>query len=104
MQRREARAPLARLVNLGVAAGHERFEMTSCFRFGGKRGDPRQVRRGALVELMKARELFKRQLKVRLALETVQNFLQFRPVGPSGGDEALEVNDHARGMDSWMGG
>ena len=94
----EAPAALARLVDLGVGARGEGFEVAAQLRLGGKGGDAPEVGGDLLVEQVKALRLVEGELAIGLSLEPVEGRLQLRPRRALGGDEAREVDDHERKM------
>src|SRR5262249_29091418 len=72
----------------------QRFEVAPHFGLRSKRGQPRQVRRSPLVQVVKASGLFQTERQSRIVFHPVKHSFQLRPVGAFAGDEPLKINNH----------
>ena len=64
-------------------------------RFGGKGRDPREVCRGALIEVVEPPDLLAVELRLGIALQPVESLFQFGPERMLLGEEVLEIDDHS---------
>ena len=87
-------------MNFAVRATDERFQVAPQFRLGGKRGEPREVRGGFLVQEMEAVRLLDGEPVIEFRIEPVEKLFEFRPGRTLGGDEARKVDNHLGKVES----
>ena len=82
------------LMDLGIGARHEGFEITADLRLRGKAHDSCQTGRSPLVEIVEAFDLRKVHFLERVPVQFVEDRLQLSPISLFFIDEALQIDDH----------
>jgi len=86
------------LVDLGVGASDQRFEILTQVQVGGEGGEPREVGRTTLIEVVEAFGFCEGHTGAGIVVETPEGAVKFLPVGALGRSEAGYVEDHWVGL------
>src|ERR1039458_7013636 len=85
----------AGLVDYGIGARHEGFEVCAQVGFGGECVEPREIGRAAFIEVMQPLDFGQRETGLGFGFETGEQEGEFVPINALGGDEAGKVDDHS---------